>query len=950
MNIVQKDFITLVVGLLVYNSVSAVMRWIRSLRLELAGVFRRYRPELASWLTSKRQLLRQARDMSNEELLWALQLSPYRKSVKAVLSSVLAERGLSPAEVAAWLPAQAGLTLPPSSGARVDDSHYIQLTRWRSRLIKIFQAVLVIFFVSLVPTGMLGLLNLHASGLAPGIAAHVRSAPPAWLHLRWLETAEQTSVVLAELIVLIVASCTLALRSCNRRVLLLRPFGEQQMTQPLRRMVARLIGRVGHVYTLSDDAYRSLPLVSLIDRLPLFPLLGLPGLMGFLLALKAFLNPLFAQRHSFRITDVTNDRQFYRLQDFLVTTLYPSLVGFVSLGQAFNVRCSATWWRTTVLCLMCSSDVIVVDVSTVKEGTGWEIRQLKERGLLHRTVFVVGEPHVGDMGERLARLLPAQDMPIVFPYNAKGVLRDGQEVLARLVHLSGPTSDRQHARPHQDDTRRDRSGILRARLLELAAGVLEMLAFACWVVMVLAIVPPPAHAPPGPARPGWPVLLCLAVLAIGMHWVAGWLRKLARMERADRRKAGLQRGDSRRDRSGILRASALELAALLPDGVAYAYWILVLLVLVRDPAKVWASWPVLLGLVPVAIGLHCVAGWLRKLARMQRADREHAGLHQDDRRRDRSGILRAGALRMAAVVPDGLAFTYWVCLVFAFARDPGKAREAWPIWLGFLPVAIGLHWGAGWLRRQATAQGTHRQQVWPHQGEGLADHERGTLPSGPGMAEGRAASPRAPGGRPRGSPQVVARALALAALVPEWLAFICIGFIAFSFVHAGLDPAIRLYIAVGTIGLLGVAAWLRKLARAQRGDLQDWLEQDTAAAGGTRAAPDRVSQEVRVRRDTTGRDSRLLSMRLGAGVLAFVSRTVYFLMLVSLYLGVSAAIRDTYTVLLVDLPLTAALFAVARWFQKRAESLDKARDSAAKEAWRKEQLQWRAHQEQSKPG
>lgn len=91
-------------------------------------------------------------------------------------------------------------------------------------------------------------------------------------------------------------------------------------------------------------------------------------------------------------------------------------------------------------------------------------------------------------------------------------------------------------------------------------------------------------------------------------------------------------------------------------------------------------------------------------------------------------------------------------------------------------------------------------------------------------------------------------------------------------------------------------------------------------------------------------------MRLGAGVLAFVSRTVYFLMLVSLYLGVSAAIRDTYTVLLVDLPLTAALFAVARWFQKRAESLDKARDSAAQEAWRTEQLQWRAHQEQSKPG
>jgi hypothetical protein len=62
---------------------------------------------------------------------------------------------------------------------------------------------------------------------------------------------------------LIISAITL--RNRSMRVLLLRPFGDSNMTSALKRVVLQYLGPLGHVYTLSDRNYRPNPLLRLSD-------------------------------------------------------------------------------------------------------------------------------------------------------------------------------------------------------------------------------------------------------------------------------------------------------------------------------------------------------------------------------------------------------------------------------------------------------------------------------------------------------------------------------------------------------------------------------------------------------------------------------------------------------------------------------------------------------------
>jgi hypothetical protein len=108
------------------------------------------------------------------------------------------------------------------------------------------------------------------------------------------------------------------------------------------------------------------------------------------------------------------------------------------MGQALNVLCTASWWQATVLTLMHSSDLIVVDISSVKAGTGWEIRQLKKRGLLSRTVFIIGEEYAEGMDACLGEYFSPEERPVVVCYDFRGRLNDAPGFLSRLIQLSGP--------------------------------------------------------------------------------------------------------------------------------------------------------------------------------------------------------------------------------------------------------------------------------------------------------------------------------------------------------------------------------------------------------------------------------------------------------------------------------------------------------------------------------
>jgi hypothetical protein len=97
--------------------------------------------------------------------------------------------------------------------------------------------------------------------------------------------------------------------------------------------------------------------------------------------------------------------------------------------------CFDNTWREAVRLLLDSSDAIVLDLSEFtadRQGTTWELGQLRERGALPRTVFLVSEQTDSDAVCAALHLPPGSELP------AGAVIRvdrsvDGAEVVEALV-------------------------------------------------------------------------------------------------------------------------------------------------------------------------------------------------------------------------------------------------------------------------------------------------------------------------------------------------------------------------------------------------------------------------------------------------------------------------------------------------------------------------------------
>ena len=141
------------------------------------------------------------------------------------------------------------------------------------------------------------------------------------------------------------------------------------MTRALKKVVLKTVGRVGQVYTLSDNNYRPsvfLAFLSVIGQ-----------------GLSYVLRPLV--RPSLRAASVKDEMSYFKLAVTLNRTLWPSYANFITGGQACNIRTTHAWWQRCIDLLMHSSDVIVMDVSRVSTGSSWEIERLARQTLLSRT-------------------------------------------------------------------------------------------------------------------------------------------------------------------------------------------------------------------------------------------------------------------------------------------------------------------------------------------------------------------------------------------------------------------------------------------------------------------------------------------------------------------------------------------------------------------------------------
>lgn len=338
--------------------------WRRIMRVTSGGIPRAAAFAFAWPFAAPGVMAAKASRMDNETLLAAFQLPDHTNRAKVVIEAEMVKRGLPVLADAGWIPPKEQATLRPAFRHDVAPERYRRFMRNRRRMQSVVRWISIIALCTVV--GILALATfVPFISLIAGILGRKRAA----------------------------------------RVLLLRPFGQPQMTAALKKVVRKHLGRLGHTYTLSDRNYR-----------PNYVLDALNRLFDWLMyAVGPLLRP------SLRIARVKNERAFFVLNDFLLRTARPSWLGLLCGDQAFNIRTTDAWWKRCIDVLIWSSDIIVMDVSRVSAGSAWEVEQLAKRGLLARCIFIAQADHHDAALSRLEQILGfTSARPDIYVFDEQG--------------------------------------------------------------------------------------------------------------------------------------------------------------------------------------------------------------------------------------------------------------------------------------------------------------------------------------------------------------------------------------------------------------------------------------------------------------------------------------------------------------------------------------------------
>jgi hypothetical protein len=388
--------------LLIFLSLYLPSVFRRRLRLKQAGLsshgiaqFLRYGVDPASQLST-------ALKLDDNALFWAHALPDHTDDAKKIIGQELERRGHSRAELEHWTPDASDLAVPSAVDFPISPNKYVALLRSRSRYLWFYRTV-VIWCISFF-VGLWSLAFVIPRSNAKTLFAYIAAAGAAALFL----------------------AVGVRFRDRALRILLLRPFGEEKMTATLRDFVCENLGRIGYVFTLSDRHYKP----SLLLRLGA----ELPAEFGAFFVIYV-LGPLL--RNSKRIASVKSERTFRKLQRKLLRQARPSFWSFLSGEQAFNIRSTDVWWQLCIQMLMHSCEIIVIDLSKVKAGTEWELKELHARSLLEKCIFVVAEANSDSAAGTLIPFFGQHAQPPVFVYRQNGevLAKDAQRFADRLTRL-----------------------------------------------------------------------------------------------------------------------------------------------------------------------------------------------------------------------------------------------------------------------------------------------------------------------------------------------------------------------------------------------------------------------------------------------------------------------------------------------------------------------------------
>lgn len=193
-------------------------------------------------------------------------------------------------------------------------------------------------------------------------------------------------VGLAALLPLLIWFFASALRRKPARVLLLRKFNVRALSEPLERAISNEFRPFGHIASLSDKFIRrdyfgwvSTAVLSLGN-----PLAAAWFVIG---APIRFVYRLF-DRSGMGPAVVLNARDYRNLARRLRDRVGLNLQVAFTSKEAFLVRTSDAWWRQVIRLFFDSSDVILVDLTKVTDGTAWELDTIREENLAARCVFI----------------------------------------------------------------------------------------------------------------------------------------------------------------------------------------------------------------------------------------------------------------------------------------------------------------------------------------------------------------------------------------------------------------------------------------------------------------------------------------------------------------------------------------------------------------------------------
>lgn len=321
------------------------------------------------------------------------------------------------------------------SGALLPADHerMLRLSRWRQRIAFLTLCVdLVLVGAALCVLALLLFLVVPAVPNLLNPPAPGRNAATSVMLLFMLWSAAYLTLLLYALLFLLpfvltlpISAAVIGLWSEPPRFLLLRPFNRGRLNRPLRRIVRRTIGPLGHVYTLSDADIR----VAWYVRIPL--LLGQVALF------------------SFRARRIRTPRQLARLEGMLNRTWLRNVNWCLSHSKAFPITTDDACWQAVVRTLAQSVDAIVIDATELRPNVMWEVELCRALNRGHRVIFLVNEKTRARALAQLREAAPdlvAEEHVFVYSDRAVDQPERLQRVLAGLA-AAGVAERRGGARP-----------------------------------------------------------------------------------------------------------------------------------------------------------------------------------------------------------------------------------------------------------------------------------------------------------------------------------------------------------------------------------------------------------------------------------------------------------------------------------------------------------------------